>query len=236
VLSTLWCISIPLAFGSDGDLTAAIRKHLGPNALADRFEVVEENDDAAVVSFEMPLRERISDEGYVIPAGRTSFYAHLGRGSGGAWTVLNVVSQRGFLLSAVEADALRSRLLLAASTDEFLIADFARKRDVYDEIGTVLLSLPAKDSHFSLSHEYLGPLLREANVERLDRSVLPDSPRKDRGCNALDCFTITIASTIASRVGYLHVDDDARVPRMTPGDYMLIRSLGDGWYLFRQSI
>jgi hypothetical protein len=246
---------ISCAFGSERDLIATVREHLGENRSPSSFEIIEQDGRSAVVAFELLLKGYFSDSGFVVPSTRMNFYAYLGTGTAGAWTVVDIVGQDGFRHSAMEVltksakdvaalrsippdevGPLRDRWLLAVSTDDVLIGDFSRKREIYDEIRTVLRWLPAKQAHFTPSHVDLGLLLREANVEYVDRIVLADRPRKDRGCNSADCFTITVAANVWGRAGYLHVDDDVRVPRMAPRDYIVIRPLGGRWYFFRQSI
>ena len=48
--------------------------------------------------------------------------------------------------------------------------------------------------------------------------------------NSLDFM---IGGILDNTVGYLYIKDENNVPQMSPGNYIMVRSLGDGWYLYK---
>ncbi|HET6991691.1 MAG TPA: hypothetical protein VFJ43_10225, partial [Bacteroidia bacterium] len=47
------------------------------------------------------------------------------------------------------------------------------------------------------------------------------------------CIFYVIGGMVDNTVGYMYQPDPKKLPRITEKHYILIKSLGDGWYLFK---
>lgn len=48
-----------------------------------------------------------------------------------------------------------------------------------------------------------------------------------------DCFIFTIGGMIDNTVGYFYENDKTKIPETNPGRVIMIREIGDGWYIFK---
>ena len=55
--------------------------------------------------------------------------------------------------------------------------------------------------------------------------------RKFRGCDG--CVILKIGGDGESQVGYLHAPAGARVPKMSPRNFIYVEPIASGWYLFK---
>lgn len=47
------------------------------------------------------------------------------------------------------------------------------------------------------------------------------------------CFTLTIGGMIDNTVGYFYNTEKSKIPEMKPNRIIMIREIGDGWYIFK---
>jgi hypothetical protein len=215
------------------------------------FELLQETSDSAVVTFTATNPAKFDGHKLVIPAVREQIYAFLEPGEGGRWSVRSTQWQYSLAWRATElwstpvaklaenqgieldsAYRMRDRFLLAASTDKNLVRHFLDNRAVFERIDGEVRRRSAPMAHYDTSDPEMGALLSSAQLEAVDAAVFDRAAATT--CKASGCLTLTIAGDPFSRVGYFHVPPLTPTPKMTSRNYLAIRPLGDGWYLFRQ--
>lgn len=134
-----------------------------------------------------------------------------------------------------KAEWIRSHVLLAAGLDDEIISYFNAKRAIFEAIRTKIGSEPADQYGTIESAPPFDDLFKEGFIEYGERKVANASMPTEPICTGGNCFTLVITfSPPRYRVGYFFMDDPARLPPMTEDGYAIVRSLGDGWYFFRQ--
>lgn len=128
--------------------------------------------------------------------------------------------ERYHLVIASDAE-LKARFLARQALFAALAKDFA----ALAAIDTVSLDgevFPAG----SATRDQVLTLAAQLRVLRLGAVI-----RKFRGCEG--CVILKIGGEAQSQVGYLYAPAGARVPRMSPRDFICVEPIAPGWYLFK---
>jgi len=116
---------------------------------------------------------------------------------------------------------------LTLSSDEELIAYFNKNNVQFEGIKNDLVARGIfKSERGTREMRNIG------NINKALRRLLIDNvyPNSDETKESLDFF---IGGILDNAVGYLYIKDKKNVPKMSPGHFIMIRSLGNGWYLYK---
>lgn len=113
---------------------------------------------------------------------------------------------------------------LELSSDKEIIEYFRKNKDKFDELLNYYIShnYQQQDDSIAKNDEQLQRLIKEA----LLRSI--------RSCERTDssiCFLI--GGMLDNMVGYMYQPDSDKVPVINKSNYIIIREIGDGWYLYK---
>lgn len=134
--------------------------------------------------------------------------------------------------------------------DEKIVESIGTLEDFRYEIRNMKLTVaPDRElmEHFSTHQDKFNALLVKVQNELLSepdtKRIIKDSPYKNEMHDILissvsypgehKCISFLIGGMIDNSVGYLYCDDPAEVPAMSDNRYIMIRSLGNGWYLYK---
>lgn len=252
--STLACLAVTALSAKADELIEIVQRELSPKFNNPRnYEILQKDDDAAIVGMKVTRRSEVFDDRLWIPAANENVYVYFARGMNHNWTIQDVQRSGGLrsrvvlawsqskeeaartlFVSESEVDSARERIILATAPDDVAMAHLRANRTVFETIRSSIDEAPETEAHFTASHAKIGSLLSAVGIHYADRIVLSDTVSKSNGCNAHDCFTLVVVATPFYRVGYFYMRHHERVPRMSNRDYLVIRPLGDGWYFFRQ--
>ena len=194
-----------------GELVEARRPTVGPLPAPDRVVLL--SDGRAVARFPAQGEDR------------PDIYVYLRRNEGGTWTIN---AYRALALPRFVTD-LRNGLRAMptrSAEDEATLANLeltmrsdAELRRWFDENRAALDRLRALGPPDPQSAEVRSGL---AALHALTLDVSPAGTT-----------TVTIGGVLDNSLGFLHAEDPATVPSISPEEYIWIEPVGDGWYLFK---
>ncbi|MDO7844880.1 hypothetical protein Q5H92_00815 [Hymenobacter sp. M29] len=120
------------------------------------------------------------------------------------------------------------RLWTAADAD--IAAHFRKNRADFRK----MLRLVQAGNYFTTDSAAVGEKAANANpaVHALLRKLfLSRVTRRETGCAS--CLEFVIGGKVNSTVGLLYQADRAQLPAMTPERLIVLKPLGDGWYLYK---
>jgi hypothetical protein len=129
--------------------------------------------------------------------------------------------------SRAEYDFTRGNTKLTISSDAQLIAHFTNNKVEFERIKAAgLQELSGKTAENVQDQELAKPL--EAAYRKLYiSSVRSGGDEFGNGLNFL------IGGMVDNAVGYLYVKDKKDLPEMSASDIIMLREIGDGWYLYK---
>jgi hypothetical protein len=226
----------------------AKRETLGqqiPPRLQRTCQLVQQGPSTAVVAVE--LRDSVE---------RKDFYLHFGK-EAGAWKLLAIrnlamthlgppmVELLGGMTPAEVADYDQKHpdashaftlgnLKLWTSADADIAAHFARNRTDFQK----LLRLVQAGKHFAPAPTAASSASSEqaANANPavhalLRKLFLAQVTRRETGCES--CLEFVIGGKVSSTVGLLYQPKAALLPPMGPDHLIVLKPLGEGWYLYK---
>ncbi|MDO7850619.1 hypothetical protein [Hymenobacter convexus] len=222
----------------------AKRETLGqqiPPQLQRTCQLVAQGDSTAVVAVEL-----------LGPAERRDFYLHFAK-AGDAWKLQAIrnlamthlgppmVELLSNLPPAEVADYDRKHpdashaftvgnLRLWTAADADIAAHFRKNRADFRKV----LRLVQAGKYFTPDSAATGEKAANANpaVHALLRKLfLSRVTRRETGCAS--CLEFVIGGKVNSTVGLLYQADRAQLPAMTPEHLIVLKPLGDGWYLYK---
>lgn len=138
----------------------------------------------------------------------------------------NGIDHREFK-SKEEYNYLLGNTSLVLAPDDSLIAHFNRHKALFNSIRDALLAkgiMSVADGTKNMKNiDDIKAQLRSLFID----SAAPDNTGSNENLNFL------IGGVLDNTVGYLYIKDKKNVPRMTPGVFIMIKEIGDGWYLYK---
>jgi len=124
-------------------------------------------------------------------------------------------------------------LKLWTSTDADIAAHFARNRADFQEVLRLVKAGKFFD-HPSSDSEDPGELAANANpaVHALLRKLFLGRVTR-RAANCSSCLEFVIGGKVNSTVGLLYQPRVSLLPAMSPDGLIVLKPLGDGWYLYK---
>ncbi|TPN88152.1 hypothetical protein FJ987_13645 [Mesorhizobium sp. CU2] len=245
----------PMAAAAAEDPVGFVQRELAKNLIEPlNYELVSNQSNRAVVSL-TAIAPEVAYFKEQLPAQRMNLYVYLVR-DGESWGISGSANampkparmsfRYGLSQSAADmtntssvtlkrAEWIHSHAVLVASTDDVLIAHFRKKRETIDRIRDKV-RIHGRSQYPNIDHDALGykDLLDEASIEYVDlkNGIGGD---ETESCGFADCFALILAfDSPHYEIGYLHVTRPEDVPPISEGGYIVVRSLGDGWYFFRR--
>ena len=130
---------------------------------------------------------------------------------------------------------------------------FKSKEDFYQELENIKLTLELDDTiieHFENNKEKFEKLKNELQNTKFDKDEqsyrkinLGEQIKTDykkllistisTSFNCESCFEFVIGGMVDNTVGYLYIPNKKNIPKMNPSRIIMIREIGNGWYLFK---
>ncbi len=130
---------------------------------------------------------------------------------------------------------------------------FKSKEDFYQELENIKLTLALDDTiieHFENNEEKFEELKNELQNTKIDKDEqsyrkinLGEQIKTDykklsintisTSFNCENCYELVIGGMIDNTVGYLYIPNKQDLPKMNPSRMIMIREIGNGWYLFK---
>jgi hypothetical protein len=121
-------------------------------------------------------------------------------------------------------------LKLWTSSDADIAAHFRKNRAEFRKV----LRLVQTGQYFAADSAAAGEQAANANpaVHALLRKLyLGRVTRRETGCAS--CLEFVIGGKVTSTVGFLYQPEPAQLPAMTPEHLIVLKPLGEGWYLYK---
>jgi len=179
-------------------------------------------------------------------------YAHLEKDKKWKIKAFRALAMTGFM----EQGMLKMEKMTEEQIDSLIQKDkeiFNSKEDFYRELKNIKLTLAFDDTiiqHFGKNEEKFEELKNELLTINFDKEeqayrkinlgeqiksdyhkLLINSISNSFSCE--NCFEFIIGGMIDNTVGYIYIPNDQDVPKMNPSRIIMIREIGNGWYLFK---
>ena len=115
---------------------------------------------------------------------------------------------------------------LTLALDDTIIEHFDNNRKKFEELKNELQNTEFNKEEQPSRKIELGELL-ETNY----KSLLVNSISTSFYCD--NCFEFVIGGMVDNTVGYFYIPNKKDVPKMNPSRIIMIREMGNGWYLFK---
>ena len=213
-----------------------------PARLRRTYQLVQQGPSTAVVAVE--LRDSLSrrdfylhftkaEEGWKLGAIRNLAMTHLGPPMVELLSAMPPAEVAQYNLKHPEADHAFTvgNLRLWTSADADIAIHFARHRPEFDQLLRLVQQggyfAPAASAEASEEAANADPavhtLLRQLYLGRVTR--------RETDCGS--CLEFVIGGKVSSTVGLLYQPRPAELPAMSPDHLIVLRPLGDGWYLYK---
>jgi hypothetical protein len=178
-------------------------------------------------------------------------YAHLEKDKKWKINAFRGLAMTGFMEQAM----LEMEKMTEEQIDTLILKDeaFKSKKDFYQELENIKLTLALDDTiieHFEKNKEKFEDLKNELQNTKFNKDEqsyrkinLGEQIKMDYKkllintistmYNCESCFEFVIGGMIDNTVGYLYVQDRENLPKMNPSRIIMIREIGNGWYLFK---
>jgi hypothetical protein len=129
--------------------------------------------------------------------------------------------------SRAEYEFTRGNTKLTIASDAQLIAHFTNNKAEFERIKVAgLQELSGKTTEDTQDQELAKPL--EAAYRKLYISSV-----RSGGDDFGNCLNFLIGGMVDNAVGYLYIKDKKDLPEMSANDIIMLREIGDGWYLYK---
>lgn len=179
-------------------------------------------------------------------------YAHLEKNKNWKINAFRTLAMTGFL----EKTMLEMEKMTDEQIDNLIKQDnetFNSKEDFYRELKNIKLTLALDDEmiqHFRDNKNEFEKLKNEVinsnydkgeqSYRKIDIGKIINSDYKkllithiSTSFNCEKCFEFVIGGMLDNTVGYLYIEDKNNLPKMNPSRLIMLREIGNGWYLFK---
>ena len=179
-------------------------------------------------------------------------YVHLEKGKDWKIIAFRALAMTGFMEQAL----LEMEKMTEEQIDTLIQHDketFKSKEDFYQELENIKLTLALDDTiieHFKNNREKFEKLKNELINTEFDKDEqsyrkinLGEQIKSDykklsintisTSFNCERCYELVIGGMIDNTVGYLYIPNKQDVPKMNSSRMIMIREIGNGWYLFK---
>ncbi|MDI9312934.1 MAG: hypothetical protein QM535_22175 [Limnohabitans sp.] len=136
--------------------------------------------------------------------------------------------KKGIFESKEDYKYLLENIKLTLEFDDNIVKHFIKNKDKFEKLKEKILAFKSnlKNKDFVKPHDvneifkidlrdlYLGELIKYKLI-----------------CQ--DCFELIIGGMIDNTVGYFYLEDKTKLPELNPSRIIMIREIGNGWYMFK---
>ncbi|MGS2727142.1 hypothetical protein ACU8DI_11085 [Psychroserpens sp. BH13MA-6] len=115
---------------------------------------------------------------------------------------------------------------LTLALDDTIIKHFEKNREKFEELKNELQNTKVDKNEQSYRKINLGKQIKTDYKKLLINTI-------STAYNCEGCFEFLIGGMIDNTVGYLYIPNEQNVPKMNPSRIIMIRKIGNGWYLFK---
>jgi hypothetical protein len=116
---------------------------------------------------------------------------------------------------------------LVLASDKQLIDYFNKNKSVFEKLKDDLIAKGIMSTAGGVKDMKDAELFSKQVKALLLNSVGPD---KESSKNNLD---FSIGGILDNTVGFLYIRNEKDVPKMTPGGFIMVKKIADGWYLYK---
>lgn len=201
------------------------------------FKSLETKDSTAVINITAE-----SKDGYI-----SDLYVHLNKEE--HW---KINAFRGLAMTGILEELKNQFESMSDSQIDSLISagdeDIKSKEDFYYVLNNISLTLKDDNSivkhfennrnEFELLAQQIASHSDEENInlneiykERIRKLLIGNISSYNLFCE--QCIELTIGGMIDNTVGYFYIEDKSKLPEMNPDRIIMIREIGNGWYMFK---
>jgi hypothetical protein len=116
---------------------------------------------------------------------------------------------------------------LTLASDDKIIGHFQKNKEAFEQLKADYLtsSSPGK-------RNFIKALNDKSTLSNKLKALYLHSAELN-GEETTNTIVLNIGGIVDNHVGYIYVKDSKDVPRMSDGHFIMIRSIGDGWYLYK---
>jgi hypothetical protein len=137
--------------------------------------------------------------------------------------------------SKASIEAFKFNLKLTLSLDDELIAYFNQNKAQFEQLRTQIVAKKAFADKDTTHPDYKRRILLFNYGHYFDNEMkslgLRLATTVTDSCH--ECIDFLIGGMLENMVGYLYVPDTSLLPKMTPNRYIMVRAIGDNWFLFK---
>lgn len=115
---------------------------------------------------------------------------------------------------------------LTLALDDTIIEHFDKNREKFEELKNKLQNTKFKKEKQSYRKINLGKQIKTDYKSLLINTI-------STSFNCESCFEFVIGGMIDNTVGYFYIPNKEYVPKMNPSRIIMIKEIGNGWYLFK---
>jgi len=114
---------------------------------------------------------------------------------------------------------------LTIALDDNIIQNFTNNKEKFLKIKTEIEKYKSENSNLTNKEisKHFEKELKNLLLNNFGNFYFP--------CE--DCFVLTIGGMIDNTVGYFFLDDKTKIPQTNPSRVIMIREIGNGWYIFK---
>ena len=115
---------------------------------------------------------------------------------------------------------------LTLDLDDSIVQHFQDNKEKFEQVRKELLSIEIDVNEKSYRRINLAEKIKSDHKELLLNSIFTYY-----GCDK--CYEFVIGGMIDNTVGYLFIPDGQTIPKMNPSRLIMLREIGNGWYIFK---
>jgi hypothetical protein len=129
--------------------------------------------------------------------------------------------------SREEYNYLLNNTELTLAPDEKIIAHFKKNKAAFESLKAYFLTIPSREKRTFIK------ALDDNSAQANKLKALYLHSAEINGDETTNTVILNIGGIVDNYVGYMYIKDAKDVPEMSGDHFIMIRSLGDGWYLYK---
>jgi len=114
---------------------------------------------------------------------------------------------------------------LTIALDDDIIAHFKKNEKAFNQLKKKVMNSPIDEK------TYYNKILLDSNTLEDANNLLITGVSFSESCSR--CYQFLIGGILDNTVGYLYIPKGVEPPKMSPSPLILLRPIGNGWYLFK---
>jgi hypothetical protein len=139
----------------------------------------------------------------------------------------DTTGREGMFKSRADFDFELGNSKLTIALDDDIIAHFNHHKEEFDRLKNIALEKLRRAKQAGSE----APDMSSDMKPDLQKIFISTVHTGEYGCD--ECVDFLIGGILDNTVGYLYIKDKKDVPAMSPERFIMIREIGDGWYLYK---